>query len=72
MNLADLLRIIGSGSPHSDVVGRLRVDEVLLSLPRVGPVLADRILVAADVIGSRRLSALGHRQVERILAEVRE
>ncbi|MDP4013417.1 MAG: integration host factor, actinobacterial type [Candidatus Nanopelagicales bacterium] len=72
LTLAELVQMARTTSPHGDAVSKLRVDEVLLSLPRVGPVLADRILVSADVIGARRISALGHHQVARLLAEVTE
>lgn len=41
---------------------RMTIGDLLLSLPGVGPVTADRHLVALGINGSRRLRALGHRQ----------
>ena len=44
------------------VDGRMTIGDLLLSLPGVGPVTADRELVALGINGSRRLRALGQRQ----------
>lgn len=43
---------------------RMTIGELLLSLPGVGPVTADRHLVSLGINGDRRLRALGVRQRE--------
>lgn len=69
IGLAEVLRLARTDGDRGRAVARLRVDEVLLSLPGVGPVRADGILVAAGVVGSRRLRALGRLQMAALLTE---
>lgn len=48
---------------------RMTIADLLLSLPGVGPVTADRQLVALGLSGDRRLRALGDRQREALRRE---
>ncbi|HLI38767.1 MAG TPA: integration host factor, actinobacterial type [Streptosporangiaceae bacterium] len=43
---------------------RARVRQVLLSLPKVGPVTADRVMADAGIGPGRRVAGLGARQRE--------
>ncbi len=78
---ADLKRQLASG--ESTVVGvlalaradsdlgvaasKLRMDEVLLSVPGIGQARADALLVSAGISGNRRIKGLGRLQRERLL-----
>lgn len=54
---------------RSDEVGRMRVVQVLTSMPRVGPVTARRMMERLDIAPTRRLRGLGPRQREALVAE---
>ncbi|MBU6312020.1 MAG: hypothetical protein KGN38_05755 [Actinomycetales bacterium] len=53
------------------VVGRMRVTDLLESLPGVGPVRAADVLQRCSIASSRRLRGLGEHQVAGILRETR-
>ena len=53
------------------VVGRMRVTDLLESLPGIGPVRAADVLTRCSIAPSRRLRGLGDHQVAGILRETR-
>ena len=78
---AQLKRALRSGTVTVDavlserlvdpVVGRMRVTDLLESLPGVGPVRAAEVLQRCSIASSRRLRGLGEHQVAGILRETR-
>ena len=56
--------VLGSEDP---VVLRMRVRDLLVSLPGVGPKKAGKLMDEAGIAGSRRVSGLGIRQREKLL-----
>lgn len=67
----DVLRLAAMDSDEGRAAARMTIGDLLLSLPGVGPVRADRALVAAGISGSKRLGALGARQRESLLGLLR-
>ena len=53
-----------------DVVGRMRVEAVLQSLPGVGKVRAQQIMARLEIAETRRLRGLGSKQRKALLAEM--
>lgn len=53
----------------ADVLAKMRVQEVLESLPNYGKVKARRLMDELDISRSRRLQGLGHRQRAALLEE---
>jgi hypothetical protein len=53
-----------------DVVGKMRVEAVLQSLPGVGKVRAQRIMEKLEIAETRRLRGLGSKQRKALLAEM--
>jgi len=54
------------------VIGRMRVTDLLESLPGIGPVRAADVLDRCSIASSRRLRGLGEHQVAGILRETRQ
>jgi ribosome recycling factor len=52
-----------------DTVGKMKVSNVLESLPGVGKVRATKIMEKLDISASRRVRGLGAKQREALLAE---
>jgi ribosomal protein S13 len=52
-----------------DVVGRMKTEAVLQSLPGVGKVRAQQIMAKLEISDSRRLRGLGSKQRKALLAE---
>ena len=67
----DVVKLARSEGDLGQAAGRLRIGDVLLSLPGVGQARADAILVSAGVSGQRRLRGLGHQQINRLISELR-
>jgi hypothetical protein len=65
---ADLGEVIQE-SRVNDVVAKLRVVDLLQSMPGVGKVRAQEIMERIGIAHSRRLRGLGTHQVEALLAE---
>ncbi len=62
VTLADVLRRSGD-----DIVGKMKVSNVLESLPGVGKVRAQKIMEELDISASRRVRGLGAKQREQLL-----
>jgi S13-like H2TH domain len=62
-NLKDVL------SKSDDTVGKMKVSNVLESLPGVGKVRARKLMEKLDISASRRIRGLGAKQRESLLAE---
>ena len=62
VTLADVLQRSGE-----DVVGKMKVANVLESLPGVGKVRAQKIMEELDISASRRVRGLGAKQREQLL-----
>ncbi|MDP9243318.1 MAG: integration host factor [Actinomycetota bacterium] len=62
-NLRDVL------AKSDDTVGKMKVANVLESLPGVGKVRARKLMEKLDISASRRIRGLGARQRESLLAE---
>jgi len=52
-----------------DTVGKMKVSNVLESLPRVGKVRARKLMEKLDISASRRVRGLGAKQKDALLAE---
>jgi hypothetical protein len=61
-SLADVLKRSGD-----DIVGKMKVSNVLESLPGVGKVRAQKIMEELDISASRRVRGLGAKQRELLL-----
>lgn len=55
-----------------DVVGKMKVSNVLESLPGVGKVRAAKLMEKLDISASRRVRGLGAKQREALLAEFKK
>jgi hypothetical protein len=55
---------------EDDVVGRMKVDAVLQSLPGIGKIRAQQIMERLSIPETRRLRGLGSKQTEALLAEL--
>jgi hypothetical protein len=64
MSLGELLERTGDG-----VVGKMKVSNVLESLPGVGRVRARKLMERLDISESRRMRGLGTKQKENLLNE---
>lgn len=64
VTLAELLEAAGD----DPVLARMRVRDLLLALPRVGPTTANRVLDDVGIADSRRLRGLSERQRSELLA----
>ncbi len=62
-NLGDVL------AKSDDTVGKMKVANVLESLPGVGKVRARKLMEKLDISASRRIRGLGAKQRESLLAE---
>lgn len=67
-NGVSLKEVLATGS-SDDVIGRMRVSEVIASMPGVGKVRAARIMEKLDIAPSRRLRGLGAKQRSALEAE---
>ena len=59
----------GARSVSDDTVGKMKVSDVLESLPGVGKVRAAKIMEELDITASRRVRGLGAKQREQLLAK---
>jgi len=62
----EVLDLAAGSGDRARAASRLRIAEVLLSLPGVGPAAAERALIAAGVSGQRRIGQLGPQQRDRL------
>jgi hypothetical protein len=61
------LRRVFERAETEDAVAKMRVSEVLASMPAYGPVKARRLMEQLDIAPSRRIRGLGPRQREALL-----
>jgi signal recognition particle GTPase len=61
--LADVLKM----SEKDDTIGKMKVSNVLESLPGVGKVRAQKIMEELDISATRRVRGLGSKQREQLL-----
>ncbi|MDO5633639.1 MAG: integration host factor, actinobacterial type [Micrococcus sp.] len=66
VSLAELFEV----ADRDPAIGRLRTVDLLLSLPGVGEVRAQRIMEACGISPVRRLKGLGRRQREALIAYI--
>jgi hypothetical protein len=66
VTFAEILERAGS----DDIIGGLKVESVLASLPGTGKVKAKRLMQAHGIADNRRLRGLGDRQRAGLLAEL--
>ena len=52
---------------RDEAIGRIKVYDLLLTLPQVGETRADAIMKEAQIAPNRRLKGLGKRQIEELL-----
>ncbi len=62
LSCSQVIELAFTDTDDGRACARMTIGDLLLSLPGVGPVTADRELVALGINGSRRLRALGQRQ----------
>ena len=62
----DILRIARRDDERGRAAIRLRVGEVLLALPGMGPAQAEQLLARTEISGQRRIGQLGERQRKRL------
>jgi hypothetical protein len=55
------------GDSDDDMVGKMKVSNVLESLPGVGKVRAQKLMEELDISSSRRVRGLGNKQREQLL-----
>jgi transposase len=67
-NGASLRDVLASGTTD-DVIGRMKVSEVIASMPGVGKIRAAKIMEKLDIAPSRRLRGLGAKQRSALEAE---
>ena len=66
LSFTELLALSRTDSSEGRAAAKLRVGEVILALPGVGPATADAGLVAAGINGNRRIRGLGSVQVRKL------
>lgn len=71
LTVADVLDLARSNGDQGAAVSKLRMDEVLLAVPRIGEAKADALLVSAGISGNRRIKGLGRLQRERLMRGLR-
>ena len=65
--VVEVLALARADSDLGVAASKLRMDEVLLSVPGIGQARADALLVSAGISGNRRIKGLGRLQRERLL-----
>lgn len=65
MSLAEVL-----SRSSEDLIGGLKVEAVLESMPGLGKIKAKRLMESLEIASNRRLRGLGERQRQALLAEL--
>ena len=65
------LRVVLDQAATDDAVAKIKVVDLLQSLPGVGKVRAQQVMERVGIAESRRLRGLGPKQVEALLEELR-
>lgn len=66
MSVADVL----ARRDSDDVVARMRVVDLVVAVPGIGPARAERVLDDCHIARTRRLAGLGDHQVKALIARV--
>ncbi|MFI0432823.1 MAG: integration host factor, actinobacterial type [Candidatus Nanopelagicales bacterium] len=64
LGIGDVLDLVAGGD---EAVGKMRVFDLLQSVPRVGPVRAQAMMESLGIAPSRRLRGLGEHQRDRLV-----
>ncbi len=64
LSCSQVIEIAFTDTEEGRACARMTIGDLLLSLPGIGPAIADRELVGLGINGDRRLRALGERQRE--------
>lgn len=67
-NLRDVLELAQLTTPEGEMLARMKVRDVLESLPHIGPVRAAAVMETIGVAPNRRLRGLGARQISELAA----
>lgn len=62
-DLGDVLRAAQESTPEGEMLARMKVRDVLESMPHIGPVRAEAMMEQVGVALNRRLRGLGPRQI---------
>src|SRR4051794_24698541 len=65
---ASIAEVLDQGQ-HNEVIGKMRVFDLLQSMPGVGKVRARQIMERLHISGSRRVRGLGANQAQALVAE---
>jgi len=65
---ASIAEVLDQGQ-HNEVIGKMRVFDLLQSMPGVGKVGARQIMERLHISGSRRVRGLGANQAQALVAE---
>jgi transposase len=65
---ASIAEVLEEGQ-HNDVIGKMRVSDLLQSLPGLGKVRAGQVMERLRISESRRVRGLGAKQIAALVAE---
>lgn len=65
---ATIAEVLAEGE-HNEVIGKMRVSELLQSMPGLGKVRAAAVMQRLNISESRRVRGLGSKQVAALVAE---
>lgn len=69
MSVAEVLKAVEAGGETGEILGRMKVMDLLQSLPYIGEARAARTLERLEIAASRRLRGLGAHQRDRLCQE---
>lgn len=65
---ATIAEVIAEGE-HNEVIGKMRVSELLQAMPGLGKVRAAAVMERLNISESRRVRGLGNKQIAALVAE---
>lgn len=69
---ASLSEIVAAGRDSNEVIGKMKVIDLLCAMPGVGKVRAKQIMEKIGIADTRRVRGLGDKQVAALKAEFEE